>query len=188
VRVTNTGSLRQPTGLLNVTLSGDNPGSFILSVHSLSSLAAGRNSSFTIRPRQGIDAGLHTATVTVSGGNGITVSFDVRYTVNRSKGATVNSVPIVRGATSESIAVFPVLVVGTNPGSQVVEYAISTSKTAPRDPLAWRVATQDELDNGTVVFVFDDLNLDPAARYYVFARTAQSLNSNAGAARRSVLI
>jgi uncharacterized membrane protein len=190
VRVTNTGSKKEATGPLNVTLSGDNPGSFVLSVTSLSSLAAGRNSSFTIRPRQGIDAGLHTATVTVSGINGITAfssSFEVRYTVNRSKGATVNSVPIVKETTATSITVFPVLVVGTNPGNQAVEYAIST-RTAVPPAGQWRTATPTELANGAVVFVFDELNLDPSARYYVFARAAQSLNSNAGAVRRSVLI
>ncbi|MCL2043646.1 MAG: hypothetical protein FWG89_05845 [Treponema sp.] len=79
VTVNNTGN--QATGQLTVGLSDANAASFTLSATTITSIAAGGNAAFTVRPNTGLAGGTHNATVTVSGGNGITASFDVSFTV-----------------------------------------------------------------------------------------------------------
>ncbi|GHV87083.1 hypothetical protein AGMMS50255_3790 [Spirochaetia bacterium] len=81
VTITNSGN--QATGALTVALSGANPGSFTLSSASVSSIAAGGNSTFTVVPTTGLVVGTYAATVTVSGGANITAkTFNVSFTVN----------------------------------------------------------------------------------------------------------
>jgi len=80
VTVSNTGDAA--TGDLTVALSGSNASSFQLNKTSISSLAVSGSDTFTVVPKAGLSAGTYTATVTVSGGNGIAASFDVRFTVN----------------------------------------------------------------------------------------------------------
>jgi len=80
VTVNNTGKME--TGALTVALSGTNAGSFTLSSASIANIAVGGNGSFTIRPNNSLSAGNYNATVTVSGDNGITASFNVSFTVN----------------------------------------------------------------------------------------------------------
>jgi hypothetical protein len=79
VTITNTGN--QATGTLTAALSGTDNGSFTLSTTSISSIAAGDTGTFTVRPKTGLAVGTRTATVTVSGSNGITANFDVSFTV-----------------------------------------------------------------------------------------------------------
>jgi hypothetical protein len=79
VLVTNTGT--NPTGPLTVAMSGANPSAFALSSGSLNSIAASGDASFTVLPVAGLPSGAYTATVTVSGSNGIIASFDVSLTV-----------------------------------------------------------------------------------------------------------
>ncbi|MCL2807454.1 MAG: choice-of-anchor D domain-containing protein, partial [Coriobacteriia bacterium] len=79
VRVTNDGN--QTTGALTIALSGTNATSFTLSRTSLTSIAVGGSSTFTVVPRTGLAAGSYEALVTVRGANGITESFPVRFTV-----------------------------------------------------------------------------------------------------------
>ena len=80
VTVSNTGTAA--TGDLTVALSGRNASSFQLNKTSISSLAASGSDTFTVVPKTGLSADTYTATVTVSGGNSISASFDVRFTVN----------------------------------------------------------------------------------------------------------
>jgi len=81
VTVNNDGTL--PTGALTIALSGTNAGSFSLSTTSLASIATAGNAGFAVEPNTGLSAGTYTATVTVSGGAGITAqSFDVSFTVD----------------------------------------------------------------------------------------------------------
>jgi LPXTG-motif cell wall-anchored protein len=79
VTVSNAGN--QPTGTLAVALSGTNSNSFALSADSISSIAAGADATFTVAPIVGLAATTYTATVTVTGDNGISEQFDVSFTV-----------------------------------------------------------------------------------------------------------
>ena len=80
VTITNTGN--QSTGTLGIELSGANASSFTLSPATISDLAdTDDEATFTVVPNTGL-AGAHTATVTVTGGNGISASFDVSFTVS----------------------------------------------------------------------------------------------------------
>ena len=74
----------QATGELTIALSGTDAGSFNLSTGSIGSIAAGRTDNFTVFPNTGLAAKTsYTATVTVSGGTGITSrTFDVSFRVN----------------------------------------------------------------------------------------------------------
>ncbi|GHU54533.1 hypothetical protein FACS189442_0900 [Spirochaetia bacterium] len=81
ITITNTGN--QATGTLTVTLSGTNSGSFSRSPATVSSITAGNTGTFTVVPNTGLGLGTYTATVTVSGGNGITASFGVSFTVSK---------------------------------------------------------------------------------------------------------
>ena len=79
VTVTNSGN--QATGALSILLSGADGDSFSLSKTSISNIAPEGTDSFTVAPLTGLPADAYSATVTVSGGNGITRSFGVTFTV-----------------------------------------------------------------------------------------------------------
>jgi fibronectin type 3 domain-containing protein len=80
--VTNIG--KQPTGALTVNLSGEDADRFTLSRTNLNSLAAGSSDSFTVRPKAGISiAKTHSAAATVTGNNGISADWTVRFTVTQ---------------------------------------------------------------------------------------------------------
>jgi hypothetical protein len=69
------------TGDLGVDLSGADAGSFELSTSSLASIAISGTSDFTVKLNTDLSVGTYTATVTVSGANDISESFDVSFTV-----------------------------------------------------------------------------------------------------------
>jgi hypothetical protein len=79
VTVSNNGT--QSTGELTAALTGTGAGSFTLTGSPITSIAANQTATFTVGPNTGLEVGTYTATVTVSGGNGITASFGVRFTV-----------------------------------------------------------------------------------------------------------
>ena len=78
VTVLNTGD--RPTGDLTVTL--DPEGSFTLNTTTISSIKDGDTDEFTVTPKAGLPARTHTATVTVSGDNIVSRSFDVSFKVD----------------------------------------------------------------------------------------------------------
>ncbi|MDR1915708.1 MAG: hypothetical protein LBQ58_03925 [Synergistaceae bacterium] len=78
--MSNTGN--QPTGALNIALSGTDSGSFTLSKTSITNIAAGGSDNFTVVPNNSLAAGTYSATVTVSGTNVTSQSFSVSFTVN----------------------------------------------------------------------------------------------------------
>jgi hypothetical protein len=81
VTVTNTGN--QPTGGLSVGMSGANPSAFAASPGTVTSIGVGTDATFTVTPTSGLATGTYSATVTVSGGNGIVPqSFTVSFTVD----------------------------------------------------------------------------------------------------------
>ncbi|MDR1786909.1 MAG: SUMF1/EgtB/PvdO family nonheme iron enzyme [Treponema sp.] len=80
VTVTNSGN--QPTGALEVALTGSDQGSFTLSTSSMNSLAVGGSNTFTVQPKAGLTTEkTYTAAVSVTGGNGISATFDVSFSV-----------------------------------------------------------------------------------------------------------
>jgi len=81
VSVNNTGN--QETGVLAVALSGTNKEDFDLSVSSIPSIPKNDNAAaaFIVSPKTGLAVGTYNATVTVSGNNEISASFNVSFTV-----------------------------------------------------------------------------------------------------------
>jgi uncharacterized membrane protein len=78
VTVTNAGN--QPTGNLTVSVGTD----FEITTPSngaINSIPVNGTATFTVTPTTGLSAGTHTATVEVSGGNNISASFGVSFTV-----------------------------------------------------------------------------------------------------------
>ena len=100
------------TGLLSVALSGTNAADFTLSPTSITNIASPGTSTFTVTPNTGLAAGTYTATVNVSGGNGISASFDVSFTAvstalytvtfNSNGGSAVSSMTSVPSGTTIS--------------------------------------------------------------------------------------
>ena len=90
VIVTNMGN--QPTGELSVTVSvtgTTSPNAFTVTGSPIASIAVGGTpATFTVTPNTGLAVGTHTATVTVSGGNDISATFNVSFTVNEQPPAT----------------------------------------------------------------------------------------------------
>lgn len=88
ITVTNTGN--DATGDLNVTLSGANATGFTLSKTTINSITdTDSTDTFTVKPNTGLDAGTYTATVTVTGMNIVSRSFDVSFTVSSAATYTV---------------------------------------------------------------------------------------------------
>ncbi len=81
VTINNIGN--QATGVLTVALSGTDGDSFTLSQTSISSITPGGSASFTVSPKDNLSVKAYTATVTVSGNNGISETFDVNFTVQK---------------------------------------------------------------------------------------------------------
>jgi uncharacterized repeat protein (TIGR02543 family) len=80
VTVANTGD--KPTGTLTIRKSGTNADRFTVSKTSLPGIAVSGNDSFTVVPAADIPVGTYTATITVSGTNITSKTFDISFTVN----------------------------------------------------------------------------------------------------------
>lgn len=79
VRIKNIGTAS--TGGLDIELSGNDPDSYTLSKTSISNIGVNGEDYFNISPQTGLREGIYTATVTVSGSDVISKSFDVSFTV-----------------------------------------------------------------------------------------------------------
>ncbi|MCL2681903.1 MAG: M6 family metalloprotease domain-containing protein [Bacteroidales bacterium] len=169
VTIANTGN--QATGTLNIALSGTNPNDFTLSKTSITNIAAPGTDNFTVVPKTALAVGTYTATVTVSGSNSISGTFNVSFTVNKANGAAV-SMPTVASRTHDSITVNTV---STPSNGQTVEYAIHTTNTAAASSLTW----QDGTSFGS---------LSASTNYYVYARSKENISHNAGNTSVSAVI
>jgi hypothetical protein len=86
VTVSNQGAMA--TGALTIELSGDDKDKFDLNTGGLASIPAMGSDTFTVQPNElGLALGTYTATVTVTGGNGIEEKFDVRFIVGKKTGS-----------------------------------------------------------------------------------------------------
>ncbi|PSM58614.1 hypothetical protein C4L39_06935, partial [Clostridium diolis] len=91
VNNTGTGSITN----LSVALSGTNANSFTLGTLGATTVSTGNQTSFTIKPNDNLAAGTYTATVTLTGDNGISESFNVSFTVSAAPVVpSVNSVAV----------------------------------------------------------------------------------------------
>lgn len=88
VTVTNTGNV--DTGLLNITLSGNNANCFTVTPGAIDNIGTDSNigASFKVKPNTGLAAGTYTATVTVDGTNVAHRSIGVSFTVNSASQST----------------------------------------------------------------------------------------------------
>ena len=69
------------TGPLTITVEGANPKAFTVSPNKISNIAAGEKAEPTVRPANGLPAGIYTATLKISGKNVNTLSINVQFTV-----------------------------------------------------------------------------------------------------------
>jgi uncharacterized repeat protein (TIGR02543 family) len=88
VIVTNSGN--QSTGTLSIRTSSTG---FKVSKTSIDALEESKTDSFTVAPVTGLGAGTHTATISVSGGNGISASFDVSFVVTAAPSYAISLAP-----------------------------------------------------------------------------------------------
>ncbi|NLK72497.1 MAG: hypothetical protein GX285_05725, partial [Clostridiales bacterium] len=100
VTITNDGN--QETGALSVALGGTNADGFTLSSNNIESIAVSGTGIFTVKPNTGLMPGTYTATVAVSGNNGITAGFDVNFTVNTAL-ISIHEIPGVTAPIAESM-------------------------------------------------------------------------------------
>jgi uncharacterized membrane protein len=101
VEISNSGN--QPTGFLSIALSDDNADSFTLSRTSINNLGIGQIIEFTVAPRTGLAAGTYTATVTVSGSNVTSRSFNVSFIVEEAPQTDAQAVAADKAALTWSV-------------------------------------------------------------------------------------
>jgi len=98
VTVSNTGN--QPTGDLTVALSGTGAVAFTLSTTTITSIAVEEDANFTVAPNTELEVGVYTATVTVSGDNAISESFEVTFEVTELPTYTITAIAGANGEIS----------------------------------------------------------------------------------------
>ena len=131
VTVSNSGN--QPTGALSVALSGVNAGSFTLSaIMPSNSIAVGGSGTFTVVPQNDLPLGTYTATVTVSGGNGILRHFDVIFSVIDLAGIAVTVPPTKIGyIENEPLVISGMVVTATYSDGILDGYSESATVACP---------------------------------------------------------
>ena len=104
VTITNTGNAE--TGELKVALSGTHAADFVLNTETIGSIPVKSieenqdgTATFTVTPNTGLAVGTHTATVTVSGENIVSRSFNVSFTVKAAVTKTLSSIAVTRPPT-----------------------------------------------------------------------------------------
>ena len=98
VTVTNNGNVA--TGNLNVALSGGEASNFTVEPSTIDSIGnKNGTATFTVAPNTGLSAGIHTATVTVSGQNIVAQSFNVIFTVKAAVTNKLTSIAVTTAPT-----------------------------------------------------------------------------------------
>jgi hypothetical protein len=96
-------------------------------------------------------------------------------TITRAAGAAASGAPTVNGTPTHNSITVNTVTIPSNPGGQTVQYAISTANNTAAETLTWQGGTTfSGLSSGT--------------NYYVYARSAQNANYNAGTASVSAAI
>jgi rhamnogalacturonan endolyase len=175
ITVTNTGN--QPTGALTI----NTPTGFSIQGRTGldNGIAVGATRTFEVRPSRGLAAGTHTATVTVSGGNGITSrSFNVSFTVNPAavtagvSAVSVGGTQTIAAADTGAARQRTVTVTGTGLTASNVQVIANTSATGTTLSNMVTVGTPTINPTGTsatVVLTFIGVAGDTT--YHIRART-----------------
>ncbi|MCL1984809.1 MAG: metallophosphoesterase [Methanomassiliicoccaceae archaeon] len=158
VNVENTGTAS--TGPLTVTLGGPNASAFELSGMSFA-LQIGAETSFTVAPKNSLAPGTYTATVTVTGENGISGYFGVSFRVIGSEPAyNMNSLTMQPGSDetqrnftwySDSPVATTLTVWASGDEANATAYTSATSSTAVSGYLSNKVTVTD-LEAGTYFY------------------------------------
>jgi len=157
---TNTSTVTATGTLSNIVGSDDVS---VSAVATYASANAGSNITITV---------VYTITGDDAGNYIKPVDYQVAGTITKATGAAVSGAPTMASKTHNTITSSAVTI-PTNPGSQTVEYAINTSTTAPVS--GWQDSTRFT-------------GLDPSTGYYLFARSKEDANHNAGTSQVSALI
>jgi hypothetical protein len=83
ITINNTG--KNPTGDLTITTSSDNWFTIEPAGRIMESIPPGEGDSFTITPNENLPPGEYSVTVTITGGNGIEIEFEVRFVVEEAE-------------------------------------------------------------------------------------------------------
>jgi len=192
VIIQNTGN--RPTGPLSVTLGGANPAGFHVSTAPIASLPVGARPGnrpphdFAVHPMAGLEAGTHSAIVTVAGASGSAIasrSFEVTVTVNRpAQGISLNVTgnnnlrPLGEGYTADDRAGVALPVAITNIGTEVTNALTVTSANA-----AFEVSTASVEGIAVGATVPNAFTVVPAVGLDVGTHTGTITVSGAGIAR-----
>ena len=189
--MTNTGN--QATSILNIGLAGDT-NAFNVNPTTITDIAAGGNTIFTITPAAGLATNTYTATITVSGNNGVSETFDVSFTI--SPAITPTYALIVSAGTGGAVY-------GATTDSYFEGEAISVSAAASNGYhfVNWTVSGATITDGNTsnpatfpmptnAVTLTANFETDAAATYAVTVNGSSAITSGAGsyAAGATVII
>ena len=131
VTITNTGNAE--TGELKVALSGTHAADFVLNTETIGSIPVKSieenqdgTATFTVTPNTGLAVGTHTATVTVSGDNIASQSFNVSFTVKAAVTKTLSRIAVTTPPTKTTY------IAGDNfvPAGMVVTATYSDNSTS----------------------------------------------------------
>jgi hypothetical protein len=120
VTITNNGN--KPTGELTIALE-TGAGSFTLTKNTIGTNGTGGTDTFTVGPNDGLGMGTYEATITITGGNGISVSFPVKfrviapYSIELDKNGTHTFPNVILDADGNYAEITPLTVTVTNNGS-----------------------------------------------------------------------
>ena len=163
ITVTNTGNL--PAGMISISLTGEGSSGFTLSVNEIADIGIQGSDSFGIRPKDGLPAGIYSATVILNGAKIISRTFDVSFTVDKRSGNLVSSVTFPLDASFKGTSIYAV--VENYVTSQQIDLAVSTGAS-------WKlysdIACTDEILDKTMV-------LDEGANMAFVIVTAENGNT-----------
>ena len=180
--VNNSGT--QPTGPLTVDLNGSDAGSFILTYNLVSAapgasitipdIASGANETFDVTPDFNLSMGTYTATVDVTGANGLTATFNVSFTVSQDAPApTITTQPT--GGTFETTDTVGLSVSATYSGSVSYQWYYNTTNSNTGGIAASGISA----DTDSYSFSVLDMNVGDTRYYYcVVTNTDPSYNGN----------
>ena len=134
--------------------------------HDGNTLIAGTD--FTASYSNNTNVGTATITITAVTGSRYTGTGTQTFTIGKAAvGSAVSGVPTVDGTPTHDTIIINPVTIPLNPGGQNVEYAISTENNADPSTLTWQDGT-----------MFTGLTRDTT--YYVYTRSAENSNYNAG--------